>query len=187
MYHRFAHLELRFGHGIGSGFRSTDDVGRNIGRAVEGLLARQVDAEQLEAILAITLDEIERARAARQRFESQLERSLSRLGHPEERIGIDAFRAGQGIAFAVGQQVGFGTDPDPIARMEIGIRMEHGSRVAQFDFGNVERHGVGRLNQGILHAFVPLRARGGQPQGCGCRQKGNLVVHNGFDLILLQI
>ena len=127
--------------------------------------ARQVDTEQLEAILAIALDKIERVRAARQRFESQLERSLSRFRHPEERIGLDAFRAGQGVTLAVGQQVGFGSDPDPIARTEIGIRMEHGGRVAQFNLGNVERHGVGRLNQGILHAFVPLRARGGQPHG----------------------
>ena len=62
--------------------------------------------------------------------------------------------------------------------------MEYGGRVAQFYLGNVERHGVGRLNQGILHAFVPLRARGGQPHSYSGRQKGNLVVHNGFDLIV---
>ena len=80
MYHRLAYLELRLGHSIGGGFRSTDDVGRDVRKAVESLLARQVDTEQLEAILAIALDKIERVRAARQRFESQLERSLPDLG-----------------------------------------------------------------------------------------------------------
>lgn len=130
--------------------------------------SRQVNAEQLETIVAIGFDEVERACVLGERFKAQSEGGLSRFGHPEKRIGFNALRAFQGIFLTVGLQVRFGTDFNPVVRTEIGVRVEHCSRVAQFHLRNVERHGVGRLDEGVFYASGSGRVCcGGQPCGGG--------------------
>ena len=51
-------------------------------RRVECLLSRQVYSEKLEAVLTVGLDEVERRRTGRERFEAEGKRSFARFGHP---------------------------------------------------------------------------------------------------------
>lgn len=131
------------------------------------LFSRQVNAEQFETVVAIRFDEVERACIAREGLKAQPEGGFSCSGHPEKRIGFNALCAFQGIFLAVGLQVRFGTDFYPVVQAEVGVRIEHRGRVAQFHFRNVERHGVGRLDEGVFYASGDRCVCGGAQPCCG--------------------
>ena len=143
VHHGLAHFEQGSGKGRRYGLVRTDDFGRDVRRYGGFRFSRQVDTEQFETVVAVRFDEVERACVAGEGLKAQSEGGFSRFGHPEKRIGFNALRAFQSIFLAVGLQVRFGTDFYPVVRAEVGVRIKHRSRVAQFHFRNVEGHGVG--------------------------------------------
>ena len=147
---RFADGEDRIGHR--TVLRGLAQLpGQPLGKFGVLRFARQVHAVEFETVVAVRFDEVERLCSAGQGREPQHERRTARIGHPEQRVGRYAFGPGEHESPGGDLQIAVRRNDDPVFGPVVGVHVEHGRRVAQFDFHDVERLGVGRGDQRVFH------------------------------------
>ena len=73
-------------------------------------------------------------------------------------------------------QIAVRRNDDPVFGPVVGVHVEHGRRVAQFDFHDVERLGVGRGDQRVFHDPVSRGAGGSSaPSAAAIRNRRFLI------------